>query len=242
MNTLKLKAFSMLTATALLLSCNDEDGFRPCLRGNGDLISETRALADFDKVDYQIEGEIEIRKGSIHEIRIEGNSNQVEHLKTRVSNGRLKIYSERCLKSSDFTFVVYTPELEEVKLSGSGDALVVDDFSSGEMTFDVSGSGKITASSESALKVKVKISGSGELNLEGACQTFDAQVSGSGKVHAYGLVCNTLNAGISGSGNIEAFVSNTLNANISGSGTIRYKGTAVINSNISGSGKVIKVQ
>lgn len=241
MTTIKTKAFFLLLVTGLLVSCQDDD-FRPCIRGNNDSSTETRSLSDFESVDILIEGDVEIRKSERYEIVVEGNSNQIEELKTRVSNGKLKIYSDRCFKNTDFRFIVYTPELSEVKLSGSGDAWVRDEFSSDEMEFNVSGSGKIRAAVESAVKVKTRISGSGTLSLEGVCDTFQAELSGSGKIQAFGLVSNTANCNISGSGNIEIFVTTTLNANISGSGVIRHKGTANVHSNISGSGKVINVQ
>lgn len=231
----------MLIATALLVSCHDDD-FRPCIRGNNDPDTETRSLLDFDSVDILMEGDVEIRKSDRYEIVIEGHANQLEDLKTRVSNGKLKIYSDRCFKSTDFNFIVYTPELSEVKLSGSGDAWVRDEFSAHDMEFNVSGSGKIRAAAESAVKVKARISGSGSLFLEGVCDTFEAELSGSGKIQAFGLVSNMANCNISGSGNMEIFVTTTLNANISGSGVIRHKGTATVHSNISGSGKVINVQ
>jgi len=230
----------MLTI-ALFISCNNDD-FRPCIRGNNTTRTETRTLPDFTAIDYMMEGNVEIRKADYHEIVIEGNSNQIEELKTKVSNGKLKIYSDRCLKNADFTFVVYTPELENVKLSGSGKLQIRDEFYSPEMTFEVSGSGSIKYSAESSLKIKAKLSGSGALSLEGACETFEGQISGSGKIRAFVLVSNTADCSISGSGNMEIFVTNTLNANISGSGIIRYKGAATVNSNISGSGKVVKVQ
>ncbi|MFD2162585.1 head GIN domain-containing protein [Paradesertivirga mongoliensis] len=242
MNTIKTKAFLMLTATALLAACNFDDGFRPCVRGNNTINTETRALADFNSVDYLMEGDIEIRKGERHEIMIEGNSNQMEHVRTRVSNGTLRIDSERCLKSTRFKFIVYTRDLEKAKLSGSGNMDVSDGFTPRHMSFEVAGSGKISASSVSALKVTARLSGSGRLDMEGTCQTFDIQLSGSGMIRAFALVCNTANANISGSGGIEVFVSDNLNANISGSGTIRYKGDPTVNAAISGSGKVTKVQ
>lgn len=91
--------------------------------------------------------------------------------------------------------------------------------------------------------VTTKLSGSGSITLEGYCQNFESQISGSGKIHGYALVANSANATISGSGDLEIFVNNTLTANISGSGSVRYKGNPpIVNSNISGSGRVTKVQ
>lgn len=241
MKTQFMKAFLMFNATVLLTGCYTDD-FRPCIKGNNATRVESRTLAGFTAIDYMMEGDVEIRKAAYHEIVIEGNSNQIEALKTKVTNGKLKIYSERCLKNTDFAFVIYTPELENVKLSGSGDLVVRDDFYSPEMAFDVSGSGSIRASAESSSKVRAKLSGSGKLHLEGACDIFEGQISGSGKINAFALVSNTANCSVSGSGNMEIFVTNTLNADISGSGTIKHKGSATVNSTISGSGRVIQVQ
>ena len=219
-----------------------EDVFMPCITGNNNFESESRALADFNKIDYQIEGNLIVRKASENRIEIEGSSNQLNYIKTKVENGRLKIYSSQCLKNTDLNFVVYTEDLSEVKLAGSGDVEVMDDFASKELNFEVSGSGKLSAPAEAEL-VTTKLSGSGSITLEGYCQNFESQISGSGKIHGYALVANSANATISGSGDLEIFVNSTLTSNISGSGSVRYKGNPpIVNSNISGSGRVTKVQ
>lgn len=232
---------ALLILTVLSAGCED-DLFRPCIRGNNNVDTETRSLSGFNSVDILIEGDVEIRKSAHYEVVIEGNTNQIDDLTTRVTGGKLKIYSERCFNNTAFNFIIYTPELMEVKLSGAGDVLVRNDFHSDEMNFYLSGSGKINGGPISASKVKTRISGSGSIYLEGDCNVLEADISGSGTIHAFSLLSNTTNGNISGSGNMDVFTTIALNANISGSGTIRYKGTANVNSNISGSGRVIKVQ
>lgn len=232
-----LLLFISLTITA----CN-KNGFGPCIRGNDDEDSQSRALAAFSKIDFQMEGDLIIRKAPENRIVIEGNSNQIAEVKSSIENGKLKVYSDRCLKNTDFKFVVYTDQLEEIKLSGSGNARAEDNFDAEKLNIELSGSGKISAKSESD-QITVKVSGSGDVHLEGSCSDFGAQISGSGKIHGYPLVSEKASVNISGSGNLEIFVSSELNANISGSGGVRYKGNPdKVNSSISGSGKVVGVE
>ncbi|WP_256014035.1 head GIN domain-containing protein [Desertivirga xinjiangensis] len=232
-----LLLFISLTITA----CN-KNGFGPCIRGNDDEDSQSRALAEFTKIDFQMEGKLIIRKAPENRIVIEGNSNQIAEAKSRVEDGKLKIYSDRCLKNTDFKFVVYTDQLEEIRLAGSGNAQTEDIFDAEKLNIELSGSGKISVKSESDW-VTAKVSGSGDVYIEGSCSDFEAQISGSGKIHGYPLVSEKASVNISGSGNLEIFVSNELNANISGSGGVRYKGNpGKVNSSISGSGKIVGVE
>ncbi|RXF71299.1 head GIN domain-containing protein [Arcticibacter tournemirensis] len=243
MRTKKNRTLILLACIFALGSCHDDDGFRPCIKGNGDINSETRLLADFESVDYKLEGAVEIRKGEQSKVLLEGYSNQLVHVSTKVEQGRLKIYSSRCLKNTKFRCVVYTSELEDLKLSGSGEGYIRDSFSSEEMRFELSGSGCVDAVAQAAAKIRARISGSGNMKIEGECQSFRADVSGSGRIHAFNLVTSAMEANLSGSGSVDAFVTNRLDANISGSGTIRYKGNpSVVNAHVSGSGKVLKVE
>lgn len=243
MKTIFLKTAVIAASVLIISACAKEDGFRPCVRGNNDIDTESRSLPVFTEVDYLLEGPVEVRKGNEQRVQIEGNSNQLQYVKSKVENGKLRIYSDRCLKNTDFHFIVYTSELEGLKLSGSGSAYISDEFSPEELSLEVAGSGKVSIATVEAGKVQARISGSGDIEIGGECDEFDAQLSGSGKVFAFGLVTAKAGVQISGSGGVEIFVTGILNANISGSGLVRYKGSPVtVNSNISGSGKVVKVQ
>lgn len=230
----------VLVLLAVLNSCS-KDGIFPCIRGKGAKKTETRSLSQFTKIEYRLEGNIEVVKGDKFEAAIGGHENQLSEVRTRVSGGKLIIDSERCLKNSDFHVVVTLPHLNSLKLAGSAGAEVEDGFDDDEMEFSIAGSGSITAAAASR-DVKAEISGSGNILLIGTAEMLDAQISGSGKIKAFNLQVERLNARISGSGDVESSVSERIDAQISGSGSVRYKGSpGTVNSEISGSGKVVRV-
>ena len=217
----------------------EEDGFRPCVRGNGGIRSEGRALAEFRSIDHRLDGNIEVKKGPSR-IVIEGYDNQLTEVRTSVSSGRLVIDSDRCLRNTEFSIVVYTPEFDELKLAGTKNGNVEAGFSAPEMRFELSGSGCITAAG-TAERVRAKVSGSGDITIVGTTGAFRSDISGSGDIHSFGLTATTVDVNVSGSGSVETTVSERLEANISGSGKVYYKGNPpTVNSNISASGKVIR--
>src|SRR5690606_32607253 len=156
-------------------------------------ITEVRTLPEFTKIEYRLPGTIEVVKGDIFEVAIVGYENQLFEVRTRISNGRLIIDSDRCLKNTDFYVTVTLPHLNSLKLAGSAGAEVGDGFTDDEIEFNISGSGNISAPVTSR-NVKAEISGSGNILLSGTADMLDAQISGSGKIKAFNLQAERLNA------------------------------------------------
>ncbi|MDG1775503.1 MAG: DUF2807 domain-containing protein, partial [Flavobacteriaceae bacterium] len=87
----------------------------------------------------------------------------------------------------------------------------------------------------------VKLSGSGDISTQTTLKAadFNATVSGSGDVNAYGVVAQDATVTVSGSADVTLTVKGTLNAKVSGSGDIQYKGNPKkVASKVSGSGDV----
>ena len=87
----------------------------------------------------------------------------------------------------------------------------------------------------------VKLSGSGDISTQTTLKAtdFNATVSGSGDVNAYGVVAQDATVNVSGSADVTLTVKGTLNAKVSGSGDIQYKGNPKkVASKVSGSGDV----
>lgn len=201
---------------------------------------ETRDLKTFTGIGISISADVYYTPGSSHEIRIEGNSRDVEDLITQVENGMLKMkYKDWRIKRSKLTIYITSKDLDKVSLSGSGKFYAREAISAEEMSIAVSGSGNVNFSSLSAEEVDVKISGSGNANLDkGNAEELDVKISGSGKLHAERFEVSEFSAAISGSGSCKITVIDELGAKISGSGSVYYHGDPQINSASSGSGKV----
>ena len=82
----------------------------------------------------------------------------------------------------------------------------------------------MTASTLSAGKLNVTLSGSGGIILGGTADPQEITISGSGQYDATGLASKVVTADISGSGHAVVKTSDMLDATISGSGSLTYIG------------------
>ena len=203
---------------------------------------EVRKLDTFSGIGISISADVYYTPGNAHEIKIEGDADDVDDLITKVEDGFLQVKYPKGwkIRHSKLTIYITSKELDAVKISGSakfksGEAVTTD-----EMDMAMSGSGGILFDKLNADEVSVKISGSGDIALvSGSADEMDARVSGSGKVNAEKFEVSEFSTSISGSGSVRITVKEELEARISGSGKVYYHGTPRVNSTSSGSGKVV---
>jgi hypothetical protein len=73
-------------------------------------------------------------------------------------------------------------------------------------------------------RIRLEISGSGEIEADGRCDSLEIEIPGSGEASLLALHTLDARAGISGSGKISLWASRSLDASIDGSGAIVYDG------------------
>ena len=246
----------VLFAALLFIGTSCEKSIFP-IRGNGDVATETRSVSGFNKVENEGQFDVYIIQSDEYSVTIEAESNLIGRIRTRMNGSILEIDTKDNLKpSSPMKLYIYTPDMNGVKLSGSG-IIDLGEVITDELDVRLSGSGDIRGSVD-ADDVYIGISGSGTANLSMYCNTIETDVSGSGDMYFNGMA-NTAYFNISGSGAVRAYdfelqkcsakisgsgdmfvnVSEHLNVTISGSGSVYYIGYPSINTNISGSGNVI---
>jgi hypothetical protein len=245
-------------AIFLLYSC---DGFwNTCVDGNGDIISETRDLDDFEKLQVMGDFEVDIDTGETAFAVIRADENLLHLIQTHRLGNDLVIETKNgvCLKPSDpIEIHVTVPDYSGVDLEGSGSIYSfgnetghMEIILSGSGRIDIvhvvadnvdillEGSGTINAGIE-ALNTAASLEGSGEIRLTGSTNSSDLSISGSGRIRAGSFMSQVCDAYISGSGTITTDVEDALRATIIGSGTVYYSGNPVVHTDIEGSGRVI---
>ncbi|MEO5648414.1 MAG: head GIN domain-containing protein [Ginsengibacter sp.] len=212
--------FFMLMALMALASCKKDR-----VSGSGEIITETRNVANFYNVSVSGSSNVFITRGDNFEVKVKAYENIIPYLETKIQDGTLLIaFKDNSNVSNDNSEIFITmPSLNSVATSGSGNIT-----SAGEFL----GSGNFKAS----------VSGLGNISLgSGTAGNFQINISGSGNVKSFGLKAQQTVVNIEGSGNAEVTVLQNLNATINGSGNVYYKGNpATVTSRVSGSGQVIK--
>ncbi|MBS1682119.1 MAG: DUF2807 domain-containing protein [Bacteroidetes bacterium] len=212
---------------------------------------ETRKVSSFTKIAYRVPGKLILKQGSPESVVLEGDKELLEKIETEVENGKLVIGREgkgwmdwswrEWRDDNKITAYVTVTNLEALSVSGSGDMVGQGKFSTGDLDLKVSGSGSADIEIDAKGTVNADVSGSGDMNVKGACQNFDSDVSGSGKVNAQVAVSGKADVSISGSGKIMASgTASEIKARISGSGKVLASNLEVSKCDvrISGSGDV----
>lgn len=231
--------FMALALSFTVSSCFfDDDGPFGCINGEGPMVTEELNLADFSGIELDISADVVVKQGPEQEVIVEGKQNIIDELERDVKNGIWEIDVDGCVTDmGNMRIFVTLPDITSLKISGSGkieseNVLLVNDIN-----LRISGSGDMDLDLE-ADDIDAKISGSGEMILDGLAKDLNFKISGSGDLHAFGLETQFADIDISGSGDAEVFVVQELDVKISGSGDVTYLGNPLLDVSISGSGKV----
>jgi hypothetical protein len=244
-----------LVGLALLSSCDIEE---ICTQGEGSAEAQTLSLPNFTGIDLRIDGQVYLRPGSTQSVEVIGQANIIDKLKLDVDQQVWKIDLEGCNRNyEDLVVYITLPELDYVKISGSGAVIAdsvftVDDVElilsgAGELNMNlaadfvytkVSGSGDIDLTL-SATRLESEISGSGNFYFQGDVPNHLCEIRGSGKLHGFSLFTDRTEIKISGSGDAEIFARNQLDIHITGSGDVKYQGNPALTIDVDGSGEVV---
>ncbi|MCB0662637.1 MAG: DUF2807 domain-containing protein [Saprospiraceae bacterium] len=211
------------------------------IKGNSQVKKELRTLANFDAIHVSGQFNIILKKGE-QKVEIEADENILSYLITEVNNGELDL-REKEDQVLDFTVepTVYISmeELSSLIMSGVSDVTMQDSFYTENANFSISGASNSTFYM-GCEKLKINVSGVGEVFLKGSAQSVDMGISGSGALHGEKFKCEDAYVRVSGTGEASIYVSNDLDAGVSGTGAIYYYGNPASKiTNISGVGEII---
>ncbi len=258
MNLKNLLATIPLLGVLALAGCSFDLGWNT-VTGDGHIVSQTRAVSQFNEVSVSGSGELTVSQGSEESLVIETDENLLPLIKSEVSDGHLRIGPKdvNLRPTKGLRYQLKLKNLNALGISGSANAalgpiktedLALHISGSGKIQFPqlaakqlsahISGSGRIQAAQLEANQLSVHISGSGGTDMAGQVERQEVHISGSGSHRASELKCSQADTQISGSGHATLLVKDALTASISGSGEIEYYGSPQVNSHVSGSGHV----
>jgi hypothetical protein len=195
-------------------SCNSN-----AVHGSGNAKTESRAVASFSKIDLTGSPDVDVTVGPATSVELTADDNLLPLIETTVSGETLKIGSKRSYSTSLGVKVKITaPSLEALALSGSGD-VQVKGLKAGEM--------------------EARISGSGNITLNGGVDRLRVRILGSGDVRAADLAAKAVQVSVTGSGNASVRASAQLEASVTGSGNVRFAGNPPqVQKHVTGSGDI----
>ena len=107
---------AMLISTLAFMGC---DAMRRGIPGSGTAKSESRTIAEFDQIEIEGIGTINVTFGETPSVRLSFDDNLLEYVTTDVENGVLKVSLRESISSNNSLMIdVVTPKLTQVKIEG----------------------------------------------------------------------------------------------------------------------------
>ena len=207
--------------------------------GQGPVVEQNLNIEPFQAVKLSLSGHVFITQGNTQQIRVEGQQNIIDNIKTEVKDGRWVIGFRKIVRRHDKLHIYITvPTLNDVRISGDGHMTTESNFiNNDELFLGVSGSGHLQFMAQANI-LNARISGSGNIKVQGDAQQSEMRISGSGHIKGQDFKVQDCNIHISGSGNCNVHAVQSLHTKISGSGNVLYDGTPRVSMRTSGSGSV----
>jgi hypothetical protein len=118
---------------------------------------------------------------------------------------------------------VYFNALQSVSLSGTGSVTTDKSIEANKLTLKLSGSGNMDINVKCS-QFEGHMYGTGELEVGGNADKAVIKVDGVGGFDGYDLITNNMVVTVSGVGGAKVNATKTLTATLNGVGSIRYKG------------------
>lgn len=239
----KILAAAYLTLVASDFVCASQQ--ITTINKQNDPAHEDREVSGFNGISSSGSYHVFITIDNTESLRLEGDSESIAEIETKVENGILKIRTKKQMNYRTWNnrgrvnIYIHAKELDNIVLSGSGNIKVNGKIKADQLKNMISGSGSIEVNMD-VNEYSAVVSGSGTILARGVADNAKITIAGSGDFDGIDLNTANTSAKVSGSGNINIHADKTLDALISGSGDIRYSGNATVKSTKSGSGKISK--
>jgi hypothetical protein len=235
----KILVIVAAASVTLFSSCKK---FR-CVRGSGNVKTESRKVSDFTKIDVSGGFKVTLKQDSSLAVGISADDNLLKYIQTSVSGGKLRIKTKRNIcGSGEITITIGMRNLEEIDASGAVEVRSDGLVNTSDLNIDLSGSTKVNLNLN-ARNVHTGGSGSTEIFLKGQAASHNIDLSGSGKVEALDFIVGKYNIETSGATHCKINVLTDLSVHTSGASEIEYKGSPTkVTNDQSGASSIKKIE
>ena len=232
----------MIVVLALVtLACGATVNLPDSIKGNGDIVQETREVGSFDTIELRGLGQIYVEFGDEEALEVSGEENLLRYIETYTEGGSLVIEIEdnrTLVPTEKLEYFITVVELKELDVSGLGD-IELPSIETDSFRVEISGAGNIDVDALNADTLDVRLGGLGDLTVErGEVNQLKVDISGSGNFNSRRMDSQEAEINISGLGSATVSVSEYLDVNISGGGSVNYYGSPEVDTEISGLGRL----
>jgi hypothetical protein len=232
---------TLLVSIAFLLSACSF-GLLP-QRGSGNLVTESRDVSGFSKIELNGAGQLKITQGSTESLEIRAEDNILPELTSKVEGSTLILgyknlsWLRNLVPNKEIVYTLTVIDLTEITFNGAGD-LQINSLDTASLELTINGAGNIKIDGLMADSLSARIAGAGSMDIAGEVQSQTITIEGAGNYQAGDLMSQTATINVSGLGNSTLWVTDSLDVTISGGGSVDYYGNPSLTQDVSGIGNI----
>lgn len=223
-NSIKLSILAIVFASTFSKAQSWGNGEK--ISGNGKVVTEKRTTALYDEIKVAGFYDVDLIAGAEGQITIEGEENLLPYVIIESENNILNIYTKKGYNiQTNKKVLIKVPfeSLNKISLVGSGDLNSKNTIKSDKLEIKLTGSGDMNLDID-AKSSEISLAGSGDMVVKGKSEDLTSKVAGSGNIDAFDLISKNADVAVAGSGDLKVFCTENLKARVAGSGDITYKG------------------
>jgi hypothetical protein len=186
--------------------------------GNGRIESESRPIGAFTELNVMGGFVVTVIVGQSPSLTVTTDQNLLANVKSEVSDGRLRVYTdERVRPTHDVKVVITTPSLSNVSLTGAV---------------------KFTSDHLASDRLELHSTGASTMQIRGRADDLKVDLTGASTLQAEQLVARRASVSLIGASSADMNVSDELKASITGAGSLTYSGSPSVTKSILGAGSI----
>ncbi len=213
--------------------------------GDGNIVKETREVADFHEVEVQSAIQATVTLGETKSVVLEGDQNLLELITTDVTNGRLVVAtkpSTAIRPTKPITVSIVTNKLDNLDLQGAARVIVTNKVETDNFKVSAVGATNVGVKSLIAKKVFVESQGASTVVLEGKASSAEVVVTGASKADLAAFEVANLQANVSGASSSNVKATQSVAGDVTGASELTVTGSPTGKSvKTSGASRVVYV-
>jgi hypothetical protein len=213
---LPILAFSMM----ILFAFSSCIFMGPSIKGNGNVVEQTRKVKDFKKIDVSRGMNVYISQGEFVKVVVKADENLLEVIETKTEDDVLVIRATQNIRNATSKKVFITvPNLEEIEASSGSNIFSETKLVFKELEVSTSSGSNITLEINSE-KTDFSASSGSNIKLHGITNYFKAKASSGSNIKAEELSADNCEAKASSGANIWITAKNDFSGDVSSGANI----------------------
>ena len=196
----------------------------PSLRGDGNVVKETRKTKSFDEIKVSRGMNVYLSQGKKTNVVVEADQNLLDAIKISVEDNTLKITTNQSIrKATSKKVFVTTPNISLVKSTSGSNVYSKTVISSNKLELSSTSGSNLSLEIECG-KVDVSTSSGSNIKLMGNATSFTGKASSGSNLKAEKLITKNCTSSVSSGANLWITAKDNFNGHASSGGNLFYYG------------------